>query len=146
MSAPTLIIAGFSLPQRARLEYQQTFERIDAGSASRRMSAGNLFTMTRWARWRTTISGGGWVPAPLLSIQTGVPFEVHAVAPIALRPGEQLPPTWQARTDWPESSITDELGVVIRLVYPVLTVKTLTGARLVTGSASPQWELAMEEV
>lgn len=146
MSAPTLIIAGFELPQESRLDLQQTFERVDGGCAQRRRAGGAWFSMEAWTRWSTTISGGGFVPAPLLSIPRGVPFELHSVAPLALWPGEDLPPGWSARTDWPETSFTSRLGVEIRLVYPILMVASAQGARMVVGSSTPQWELACEEV
>lgn len=145
MSAPTLIIAGFEFPQESRLDFQQTFERVDGGSTSRRMGSGSLFTMESWERWTTTISGGGYVPAPLLSIRRGIPFELHSVSPISLQPGEDLPAGWSARTDWPETTFTSRLGVEIRLIYPVLTVVTALGARLVTGGSKPQWELVCEQ-
>lgn len=146
MSAPTLIIAGFALQQESRLDFQQTFERVDGGCSQRRMAGGALFSMEAWSRWATTISGTGFVPAPLLSIRRGEPFELHSVAPIALKPGEDLPAGWAARTDWPETTFTSRLGVEIRLVYPILTVATAAGARLVVGGSSPSWELACEEV
>lgn len=146
MSAPTLIIAGFEFPQESRLDFQQTFERVGGGATSRRMSGGALFTMESWERWSTTISGGGYVPAPLLSIKRGVPFEIHSVQPISLKPGEDLPNGWAARTDWPEETFISRLGVEIRLIYPILTVKSAAGARLVIGGSKPQWELTGEEV
>ncbi|MDR1995155.1 hypothetical protein [Azonexus sp.] len=144
MSAPVLIINGFELPQRSRLDYQQTFERVDGGSSSRRMASGRLFTTEHWEAWRTTISGGGWIPPALLSLRRGMPFVLHSVTTIALRPGEDLPAGWSARVDWPEHSITDERGVTVRLVFPVLTVVTRLGARLMTGGSNPSWELEME--
>lgn len=146
MGAPTLIINGITLPQRARLELQQTFERVQGGGESRRLAGGGLFTMQRWRKWATTLSGNGWIPAPLLSLPIGEAFTVHSVAPLVLRPGEALPTGWAARVDWPESTVTDELGVVVRLVYPILTVATLEGPRYVTGDISPSWELVCEEV
>jgi hypothetical protein len=144
MSAPVLIINGVELPQRSRLDYQQTFERVDGGANSRRMAGGRLFTTGHWEAWRTTIQGGGWIPPALLSLSRGVPFELHCVAPIALLPGEDLPAGWSARVDWPECTMIDERKVEVRLVFPVLTVVTLTGARLVTGGTNPSWELEME--
>lgn len=146
MGAPTLIIAGFELQQESRLDFQQTFERVDGGASSRRLAGGALFSMQHWERWATTVSGSGYVPAPLLSIRRGEPFELHSVAPIALKPGEDLPAGWAARTDWPEKTFTSRLGVEIRLVYPILTVASALGARLVVGGTYPQWEIACEEV
>lgn len=145
MGAPTLIINGIELPQESRLDYQQTFELIEGGHAARRRANGSLMTMTRWLRWRTSITAGGWIPPQLLGLPIGVPFEVHAVAPVALRPGESLPAGWVARTDWPVVTYVDRLGVDVRLVYPVLSIVTMTGARLVTGGSNPTWELSGEE-
>lgn len=145
MSAPTLIIAGLELPQESRLEYRQTFELIDAGGTSRRMANGALFTMRRWRKYRTTISGGGWIPAPLLALPLNAPFEVHAVGALALRLGESLPAGWREREDWPAIERTDRRGVVVRMVFPILTVKAPLGARYVVGGANPQWELVCED-
>lgn len=146
MGAPTLIINGITLPQRARLDLQQTFERVQGGGDSRRLASGGLFTMQRWRRWATTLSGSGWIPAPLLSLPIGEPFTLHSVAPLALRVGESLPAGWESRTDWPEVSVTDELGGTVRLVYPILTVATLDGPRYMTGGDGPSWELNCEEM
>ncbi len=146
MAAPVLIIDGIELPQRSRLDYQQTFQRLGGGATTRRMANGAPFTMEHWEKWQTTISGGGWIPPALLGLKRGVPFTVHCVAAIALKPAESLPAGWTARTDWPEKSVTDERGVTLRLVLPILTVITTSGARLVVGGRNPQWELDMETV
>lgn len=145
MGAPTLIINGQVLPLRARLQYQQTFERVDGGRTSRRLAGGGMFTAERWRKWQTTISAGGWIPPALLGLPIGVPFEVHAVAPLTLRVGESLPAGWIARTDLPEVSVTDKAGVTLRLVYPILSVITLDGPRYTLGGSSPSWELVCEE-
>ena len=145
MAAPTLIIAGNALPLRARLQYQQTFELVDGGRTSRRLASGTMFTSERWRKWQTTISAGGWIPPALLGLPIGVPFEVHAVAPVTLRVGESLPAGWSARTDWPEESVTDKAGVTLRLVYPILSMVTLDGPRYTLGGSSPSWELVCEE-
>jgi hypothetical protein len=44
-----------------------------------------------------------------------------------------------------EVSVTDERGVTVRLVYPVLTVMS-DPPRLITGNSGPSWELVCEEV
>lgn len=145
MGAPVLIINGLELPQLSRLDLQQTFEIDEGGTSDRRLANGSLFVMSNWTKWKTTLSGAGWVPAPLLSLPRGVAFELHSVAPLALSVGEALPAGWAARTDWPEKTIIDRRGVEVRLVYPILTVKTVSGARLVTGGNMPQWELVCRE-
>lgn len=145
MGAPTLIIAGHALPLRARLQYQQTFGLVDGGRTSRRLADGGMFTSERWRKWQTTISGGGWIPPALLGLPIGVPFDVHAVAPMSLRAGESLPAGWSARVDWPEVSVTGKDGVTVRLVYPILSVITNSGPRYTLGGGAPSWELVCEE-
>ena len=83
MSAPPLIIAGITLPQRARLDFSQTLEPL-GGASARRLANGALFKTLQWQRWRTTISGGGWVPPQLLGIDYGQPYTVECVATVAL--------------------------------------------------------------
>lgn len=144
MSAPPLIIAGIEIPQRARLDLSQTFEAI-GGSSSRRMANGALFKMSQWRRWRTTISGSGWVPPQLLAIDYDQPYTLESVTTLALAVGESLPAGWAQRSSpWGEKTITDERGVAIRLFYPVLTVMS-EPPRLITGNSGPSWELVCEE-
>lgn len=145
MSAPPLIIAGIELPQRARLDLSQTFEPI-GGRSSRRMASGALFRMSHWQRWRTTISGGGWVPPQLLGIDYDQPYTIQCVTTLALAVGESLPPTWAQRSSpWGETSVTDERGVTVRLFYPILTVMS-DPPRLISGGSGPSWELVCEEL
>lgn len=144
MGAPSLIIAGIELPQRSRLDFNQTFEVI-GGVAARRMAGGALFKISHWRRWKTTISAGGWVPPQLLTIDYDQPYTIECVEPIALAVGESLPPTWAQRSSpWGETSVTDERGVTVRLFYPILTVMS-EPPRLITGGSGPSWELVCEE-
>lgn len=143
MSTPTLIIAGMHVPIMARLKVQQTFEPL-GGSTRRRMGSGALFSMTAWRRWKTTISGSGWIPAPLLGINFDEPYEIHSVAPLAFLLGAPLPPGWSSRLDYPETQFTGPDDVTVRLIYPILTVKS-DPPRLIPGS-SPSWELVCEEI
>ncbi len=145
MSAPPLIIAGIELPQRARLDFSQTFEAI-GGRSARRMASGALFRMSNWQRWKTTISAGGWVPPQLLGIDYDQPYTIECVEPLSLAVGESLPPTWGSRTSpWAETTLTDEEGVSVRLFYPILTVMS-DPPRLIHGSSGPSWELVCEEI
>jgi len=65
---------------------------------------------------------------------------------VALAVGEDLPPNWTQRAaPWGEVSVTDERGVTVRLVYPVLTVMS-DPPRLINGGSGPSWELVCEEV
>ena len=145
MSAPSLIIAGIELPQRARLDLTQTFEPI-GGRSARRMASGALFRMSHWQRWKTTISGGGWVPPQLLGIDYDQPYTIESVTPLSLAVGEPLPPNWGSRAaPWDEKTVTDERGVQVRLFFPILTVMS-DPPRLITGGSGPSWELVCEEV
>lgn len=144
MNYPTLIIAGVTLPLRSWLEVQQTYEPA-AGNTRRRLADGGLFNMTRWRRWKTTLSGSGWIPAPLLGIDYDQPITIHCVQPMAFRVGESLPSGWSARTDYPEVLLpADEFGQQVRLVLPILTVWA-EPPRIVPGSET-SWELSAEEV
>lgn len=143
MSMPKLIIADITLPERSRLDFQQTYEPI-LGGARRRMANGSLFSMTHWKKWKTTIRGSGWVPAPLLGIDYSSAYFVHCIEPIALRPGEDLPPGWSARTDWPEVILpADAHGVSVRLVLPILRV--MSDPPTFSPGMNPTWELICEE-
>lgn len=142
MATPTLIIAGITLPIRARLDYQQTYEPL-GGTSRRRLATGAAFSATRWRKWKTTIIGGGWIPAALLGVDYDNAYTIHCVQPIALLPGEVLPVGWAARHDFPEVTVTDEAGVATRLVYPILTVRS-DPPQIVTG-ADPTWTLTAEE-
>ena len=145
MAAPPLIIAGIELPLRAILDFSQTYEPI-GGNSSRRMANGALFKMSQWARWRTTISGGGWVPPQLLGIDYTQPYTLECAAPLALAVGEDLPANWSQRAaPWGEVTFTDDDGVSVRLFYPILTVMS-DPPRLIAGDSGPSWELVCEEI
>lgn len=144
MAAPPLVIAGIELPLRAILDFSQTFEPL-GGRSARRLANGALFRMSQWQRWKTTISGGGWVPPQLLGIDYTQPYTIECVTTLALAVGEALPATWTQRASpWGEKTVTDESGVAVRLFYPVLIVMS-DPPRLITGGSGPSWELVCEE-
>lgn len=143
MSSPPLILAGVILPVRSRLDFQQSYEPV-GGRFRRRMASGTAFSMTRWERWRTTINGAGWLPAPLLSIDFRVPYEIHCIEPVSLAPDADLPPGWRARTDFELPPQHDGHGGEVRLIYPILKVCS-DRPRFSTG-INPSWELICEEV
>ena len=145
MAAPPLIVAGIEVPQRARLDFSQTFEPL-GGRSARRMANGALFRMSQWQRWRTTISGGGWVPPQLLGIDYDAPYTLESVTAVSLAVGEDLPPNWSQRAaPWGEVSVTDERNVTVRSIYPVLTVMS-DPPRMINGNNGPSWELVCEEI
>lgn len=143
MQSPALIIAGITLPVRSRLDLQQSYEPL-AGASLRRLADGALFGMRRWRRWKTTIQCAGWLPHTLLNVNFDSPYEIHCVQPVSLAAHEQLPASWKIRADCPVSEVIDESCGVIRLVYPILTVRSQP-PKFNTGIA-PGWELVCEEV
>lgn len=142
MATPALIIAGITLPKECALDLAQSLSPI-GGSTRRRMSSGALFSMTRWRRWKMTLSGGGFVPAPLLGINYDQPYEVHCIQPVSFRLGEALPAGWRARSDVPEFQVTGRDGIVTRLVYPILTV--MSDPPEIIPGGNPTWKLDCEE-
>jgi len=141
---PSLIIAGIELSIVAMLDFSQQIEPI-GGSNTRRMASGAAFKLGHWRRHRITLSGSGWVPAPLNAIDYDAPFEIELPHAVAFRVGEALPAGWAQRgAPWGEHTVTDQAGVAVRYVYPKMTVIS-DGPRQTNGNdASPSWELTCE--
>jgi len=142
MARPPLIIAGITLPILSYLDLDQTMDPIKGGSRSR-LSDGAMFGMRRWGhKWRTTLSGKGWIPAPLLTIDYDAPFDLHCVRPLTLLDGQTLPNGWVVRADVPEVVRVID-GVNVRFVYPIIQVWS-DPPRFVPG-VDATWELICEE-
>lgn len=145
MARPPLIIAGREISVIAHLDFDQTWELVDGGRSAMRMASGALHRQLLWERWRTTLSGSGWIPAPLLSIDYSGPFTLESVCPVALQGGDPLPAGWSSRAaPWDEVAVIDQDGRTVRLVYPVLTV-VAEPPRLTHGNGNtPGWQLVCE--
>lgn len=144
---PSLKIAGLDISVIAWLDFNQRVTPL-AGGSSRRLSNGSLLMMTRWqAKYRVTLSGSGWVPAPLLAIPTRSPFVIELPKAIAWPVGEALPPGWMPRAaPWAEFIHTDPAGQQTRMVYVQMTVATEEGATQEGDGSDASWELTCEEV
>lgn len=137
-----LKIAGRTISVAAMLDYDQQIEPI-GGSETRRKANGAAFKMSRWTKHRISLSGAGWIPAPLVGINYAASFELELAKPEAFAVGESLPAGWSVVS---ESTVTDAAGNSARLVYPKMTVVS-DGARLTNNNAaSPSWELVCEVV
>ena len=137
-----LKIAGRMISVAAMLDYDQSIEPI-GGSETRRMANGAAYKMTHWGKHRISISGSGWIPAPLVGINYAAPFEIELAKPEAFAVGESLPAGWSVVS---ESTVTDAAGNSARLVYPKMTVVS-DGARMTNNNAAnPSWELSCEVV
>ena len=141
---PSLKIAGLELSIVALLDFTQSIEPI-GGSSTRRMANGAAFKTGHWQKHRISLSGSGWVPAPLNAIDYTAPFELELPHALAFRPGEALPAGWSQRSaPWGEHTVTDQAGAAVRYVYPKMTVIS-DGPRQTNGNdASPSWELTCE--
>jgi hypothetical protein len=87
MSLTTLIIGGIEIPVYALTDdFRQDYEEI-AGISSARMGDGSLLIQRAWPtaaanyKLRTTISGGGSLPAPLDSLNRGASVEISCAEP-----------------------------------------------------------------
>lgn len=83
MSYPNLIIGGIEIPLRSLTGgFSQSYDEI-AAISSRRLADGTLFTQRAWPtadknyKLRTTISGGGILPAPLDALNRAVAHEIQ---------------------------------------------------------------------
>lgn len=81
-SYPNLIIGGIEIPLRALIGgFTQSYEEI-AGISARRMMSGALLIQRSWPdpgnyKLRTTLSGGGILPAPLDHLDRGDTVEIE---------------------------------------------------------------------
>ena len=75
-----LIIGGVSIPDLAALELQQTYEPI-GGEMTLRTIGGSAIKQITWQKWRTTITGGGWLPFGLSSLDYSAQMAVACIVP-----------------------------------------------------------------
>jgi hypothetical protein len=85
MSWQSLIVGGIEIPRHALSdEFSQDYEEL-AGIAGLRLSDGGLVIQRAWPatgyKLRTTISGGGSLPAPLDSLDRGAAHEISCAEP-----------------------------------------------------------------
>ena len=64
----------------AALELQQTYEPI-GGEMTLRTIGGSAIKQITWQKWRTTITGGGWLPFGLSSLDYSAQMAVACIVP-----------------------------------------------------------------
>lgn len=69
-----------SIPIKAGLEFNQTYELI-GGSVTQRMQSGKAVKQTHFRKLRTTLSGQGWVPAGLDGLDYNNPVVLKCALP-----------------------------------------------------------------
>lgn len=140
----SLIIAGRVISIATWLDYTQTIAEPLGGRVDRRLANGQLFTIARWKKYKVTLSASGWAPAALLGIDWSGDVVVELPRPLALAPGDDLPPGFSARdAPWNEQSTVDSAGHPLRLVWPKFTARS-PGPSTSSSSANG-WELVLEQ-
>ncbi|MBK6414061.1 hypothetical protein [Sphingopyxis sp.] len=71
----TLIVGIYTLPMRAMLDFEQSYEPL-GGQSTLRAIDGSGIRQTTWHKTRTTISGGGWLPPGLATINPSIQHEL----------------------------------------------------------------------
>lgn len=82
MSFKTLKIGSLEIPVRSAIDADQSYTAIGGETVLRTISGAGIRQET-WKRIRTTINGGGWLPAGLAAIDTTVSVDVACIAPQA---------------------------------------------------------------
>jgi len=169
-----LKIGALAIPNRAALDIEQTYETI-GGETLLRTVSGAAIKQETWRRLRTTISGGGWLPAGLESIDTSTTQSVACLVPraliadasrqatlpvgrradaghlpfaLALLPfGDAVPtPLAVVGNVGTATAVADAIGYQI-LYFPLLTCWVQRPSESGSrGDASYRWELVAEEV
>jgi len=170
-----LKLGTLEIPLRAALDIDQTYEFI-GGETTLRTISGDGIKQETWKKTRTTISGGGWIPPLLQSLDTTAAMLVACVAPQALLMdvGRQatLPAARRSdagHTPWavallPDGGtraaspvingnvatagqvIGDTIGYIVSY-YPLLTCWVNRPVQSFSrGGASYRWEIVAEEV
>ncbi|MTD34100.1 hypothetical protein [Paludibacterium denitrificans] len=80
MNDQTLMLDGVPIPILAGLDLSQSYEEI-GGKTLLRTRSGKAVSQARWKRLKTTVQGGGWIPAPLAGLDTAVPHTLDCIVP-----------------------------------------------------------------
>lgn len=83
MNAPMFQIGGLVCPLLSHLDFTQSYEQL-AARVTLRAASGAGFRQTRWTRLKTTLQGGGWLPAGLSALDLSQPLELWCAAPRAI--------------------------------------------------------------
>jgi hypothetical protein len=78
-----LKIGSIDIPLLAALDIEQTYEPI-GGETVLRTIGGTGIKQTTWQKWRTTISGSGWMPAGLASLDATAQQVIGCIVPRAV--------------------------------------------------------------
>ena len=80
MTAVTLEIGAVVIPEYARLGLEQVYEPVE-GAAVLRAADGTAVKQSTWTKLRTVITGTGWIPEGLASLDWSVAQTMKGAAP-----------------------------------------------------------------
>ncbi|WP_141111184.1 hypothetical protein [Chromobacterium haemolyticum] len=83
MNAPMFQIGGLVCPLLSHLDFTQNYEQL-ASRVTLRSASGAGFRQTRWTRLKTSLQGGGWLPAGLSALDLSQPLELWCASPRAI--------------------------------------------------------------
>jgi hypothetical protein len=78
-----LKIGSIEIPTRAGLDLEQTYEPI-GGEITLRTIDGSGIRQQTWKKTRTTISGGGWTPPGIATLDTASSISIACIVPRAI--------------------------------------------------------------
>lgn len=81
---PDLTINGIVFPVPSAGEIEQTYTDV-GGFSNRRLASGALLYQERWRKVESSITGSGWIPAALASIDWTAQITVGCIATRALQ-------------------------------------------------------------
>lgn len=169
----TLKIGSLEIPARGALDLSQTYETL-GGDAILRVITGAGIKQSTWSKLRTVISGRGWLPAGLATLDTTTQQAIACVVPRSVTCNGSLQATLPAGrradagyTPWAAALMPDGgvVGTPVSFAVNLGTVTPVTNAigyqilyyPLITcwvsrptesgelGDASYGWELVAEE-
>lgn len=80
----SLIIGDVTVPYRAGHSMRQAYSRLPGGTTTLRMADGSGVKQQAWRKLQTQISGVGWVPNALQSLDYSQPLQLHGIAPLTV--------------------------------------------------------------
>lgn len=80
----SLTIGSVTVPYRAGHSMRQVYGRLPGGSTTLRMADGTGLKQQSWRKLKMQISGVGWVPNALQSLDYSQPLQLHCIAPLTI--------------------------------------------------------------
>ncbi|MCP4342122.1 MAG: hypothetical protein GY799_25370 [Desulfobulbaceae bacterium] len=76
-----LTIGGIPYGSRETIDLAQSYSTVEGGRRYVRTADGKLITQCFWSKLKTIISGGGWIPPGMDSLEEGADYAVKCLVP-----------------------------------------------------------------